>query len=211
MLRDGRLSRVTVVKLGGSLAYTPQCASWLEALAEWGGPLILVPGGGPFADCVRTAQRAMDFGDAVAHRMALIAMGQLGIALAAHSNVFSLAASRDDLDSALTAGSSPVWLPEKMVLAASDVPASWDATSDSLAAWLAGVYGAYRLLLIKSRDLVASASATKLAAEKIVDPMFPYFAARSQAEIWLAGPASLAAALPIFQRGGMPGSIVAIP
>ena len=76
---------VTIVKLGGSLARTPHCAAWLDTLAAWGGPLILVPGGGPFADCVRVAQAAIGFDDAAAHRMALLAMEQFAIVLAAHA------------------------------------------------------------------------------------------------------------------------------
>jgi len=208
---NGKSLSVTIVKLGGSLAYTPHTAAWLEALAAWGGPLILVPGGGPFADCVRTAQGAMGFNDTAAHRMALMAMGQFGIALAAYSDAFTLAASRDELDSALSVGEIPVWLPEKMVLGASDVPACWEVTSDSLAGWLAWTYGARRLLLIKASDLAAPGSARELAADKIVDPLFPRFAAQSHAEVWLAGPASLAGAASILQRGGMPGVRVPLP
>jgi 5-(aminomethyl)-3-furanmethanol phosphate kinase len=208
---NGKSLSVTIVKLGGSLAYTPHTAAWLEALAAWGGPLILVPGGGPFADCVRTAQAAMGFNDKAAHRMALNAMGQFGIALAAYSDAFTPAASRDELDSALSVGEIPVWLPEKMVLGASDVPECWGVTSDSLAAWLAWTYGARRLLLIKASDLAAPGSARDLAADKIVDPLFPRFAAQSRADVWLAGPASLAGAARILQSGRMPGVKVALP
>jgi aspartokinase-like uncharacterized kinase len=211
MQRNENTLGITIVKLGGSLTHMPQCPAWLEALAEWGGPLILVPGGGPFADCVRGAQAAMRFDDAAAHRMALLAMEQFGIALAAHAKAFTLAASRDELDGILRAGRIPVWLPSKMVLAAPEVPETWDVTSDSLAAWLARISGASRLLLIKSRDQTAPASAHALAADKVVDPMFPLFAAQSHAEVWLAGPASLAGAARILQRGGMPGTKIAVP
>ena len=211
MPRNRKSSSVTIVKLGGSLARTRQFAAWLEALAAWGGPLILVPGGGTFADCVRAAQGAMGFNDTAAHRMALNAMGQFGIALAAYSDAFTLAASRDELDSALSVGEIPVWLPEKMVLGASAVPECWEMTSDSLAAWLAGIYGACRLLLIKASDPAAPGSLRDLAAYKIVDPLFPRFAAQSHAEVWLAGPASLTGAASILQRGGMPGIRVALP
>jgi aspartokinase-like uncharacterized kinase len=115
------------------------------------------------------------------------------------------------LDSALSVGEIPVWLPEKMVLGASDVPECWGVTSDSLAAWLAWTYGARRLLLIKASDLAAPGSVRDLAAAKIVDPLFPRFAAQSHAEVWLAGPASLTGAASILQRGGMPGVRVALP
>ncbi len=210
MPRNRKPSCVTIVKLGGSLARTPQFPAWLETLAAWGGPLVLVPGGGAFADCVRAAQGTMRFNDAAAHRMALMAMGQFGIALAAYSASFTLAASCDELDRALSAGEIPVWLPEKMVLGALDVPACWEVTSDSLAAWLAWTYRARRLLLIKASDLAAPGSLRDLAADKIVDPLFPRFAAQAQVEVWLAGPASLAGAAYILQSGGMPGVRVAL-
>jgi 5-(aminomethyl)-3-furanmethanol phosphate kinase len=208
---DAPESRLSVVKLGGSLALTPQCTAWLDILAKWGGPLILVPGGGPFADCVRKAQGAMGFDDFVAHRMALIAMGQYGMALAAHSDAFTLASACDEIDGALSRGKIPVWLPEKMVLAAEEMPASWDVTSDSLAAWLAGLRGASRLLLVKSVDIAAPSSATRLAARNIVDPAFPLYAAKAHVAVWVAGPSSLAGAASLLQRAGMPGSLVSFP
>jgi dihydroneopterin aldolase len=98
-----------------------------------------------------------------------------------------------------------------MVLGSSDVPACWEVTSDSLAAWLAWTYGARRLLLIKASDLAAPGSVHDLAADNIVDPLFPRFVAQSDAEVWLAGPASLAGAASILQRGGMPGIRVPLP
>jgi aspartokinase-like uncharacterized kinase len=211
MPRNGNASRVIIVKLGGSLAHARQCAAWLDVMAAWGGPLILVPGGGPFADCVRTTQAAMRFDDATAHRMALMAMEQYAVALAAQGPVFALAASRDELDGALHAGQIPIWLPAKMTLAAPEVPETWELTSDSLAAWLAGIVGARRLLLIKSIDQTVPVPASDLAANKIVDPLFPRFAAQSRAEVWLAGPASLAGALRILQSDGMPGTKITIP
>lgn len=201
---------VTIVKLGGSLAHSPQCDAWLDALLSWGGPLILVPGGGPFADEVREAQKVLGFDDGAAHRMALLAMEQFAIVLGAHSGAFALAGSRDEIEVALDAGRIPVWLPTQMALAALDVPASWDMTSDSLAAWLAGTCGARRLLLIKSCDAASPVSARALAANQIVDPLFPRFAAQSHAEVWLAGPASLPGAAETLLRGEMPGAGVAL-
>ncbi|QBR70057.1 hypothetical protein CU048_00790 [Beijerinckiaceae bacterium] len=194
----------TIVKLGGSLASSPLLKAWLEALVAWGGPLVLVPGGGPFARCVRAAQEQLGFADSAAHRMALLAMEQFATAIAAYSEKFALAASPAEIASALDARKIPVWLPSAMVLGALDVSTSWDMTSDSLAAWLAGAMHARRILLIKSCD-PAMVSVDEIAAAKIVDPLFPFFAARSQAEIWLAGPASLPGALLILQSGGMPG------
>src|SRR5947209_141724 len=71
-----------IVKLGGSLARERQFARWIEALRRCKSGVIVVPGGGPFADCVRDAQGYMRLSDAAAHRMALLAMEQYAIACA---------------------------------------------------------------------------------------------------------------------------------
>jgi dihydroneopterin aldolase len=200
---------LVVAKLGGSLADSPQRDAWLAALAASAGPLILVPGGGPFARAVRAAQASMRFDDIAAHRLALLAMEQFGVVLAAaHSDRYTLASSRRDIEAAIEAGRIPVWLPSAMTLAAPEIPASWDATSDSLAAWLAGAFAARRLLLIKSCDLAGPVSLIQLAAGNIVDPLFPRFAARSGALISVAGPASLPFAKAVFQSGETPGARV---
>src|SRR3546814_1733087 len=83
-----------VVKLGGSLAGGPELTGWLDALAAGGGSIVLVPGGGPFADAVRTMQRRWSFGDATAHHLALLAMEQYGLMLAGLQPVLRPAASR---------------------------------------------------------------------------------------------------------------------
>ena len=64
-----------VVKLGGSLAYSPELPHWLSALAHT--DAVIVPGGGPFADTVRDAQQIWRFDDATAHAMALLAIALL--------------------------------------------------------------------------------------------------------------------------------------
>ena len=74
-----KLGGPTVVKLGGSLLGEPaRLRAWLARLASGNlGPCLIVPGGGPFADAVRTAQAALGFDDRLAHRLALDAMGRM--------------------------------------------------------------------------------------------------------------------------------------
>lgn len=187
-----------VAKLGGSLSGTPQLDRWLAALAAAPTPLIIVPGGGPFARKVRQAQIETGFDDREAHRRALLAMEQFAAVLASRSDRLLLAASRGELKAAIGAGRIPVWLPCAMALAAPEIPASWDATSDSLAAWLAGACAATRLLLIKSVDVAGPVTLRALAAGGIVDPLFPRFAERSGAKIAIAGPSALDCANDVF-------------
>src|SRR5690242_9630066 len=119
---------VTVVKLGGSFAFAPELGHWLAAIAGCAGHVVLVPGGGVFADSVRHAQTTMAFDNEAAHHMALLAMEQFGRALAGLDAHLSPAATIAAIDAALRAQKVPVWSPTRMVLKA-DIPASWDMTS----------------------------------------------------------------------------------
>ena len=71
-------SRLAIVKLGGSHATGPHLWDWLAAIAAEAGSIAIVPGGGPFADAVRSAQASIGFDDRAAHAMALMAMAQFG-------------------------------------------------------------------------------------------------------------------------------------
>jgi aspartokinase-like uncharacterized kinase len=154
--------RRAVVKLGGSTAYDAQMDLWIGALAGSALPLVIVPGGGPFADQVRDAQKRMGFSDLAAHAMAILAMDQFGHVILDRDERLVPARSLGDVENALHAGRIPVWLPSTLGIPAPDIRASWDMTSDSLAAWLAGKVGADALLLIKQtsdfseRDDIAS-------------------------------------------------------
>jgi aspartokinase-like uncharacterized kinase len=163
-----------ILKLGGSLHDAPELGAWLKAAATVRGPpRILVPGGGPFADAVRTAQADMGLHDLAAHRMAILAMQQYGLALQAIEARLLLAETEAQLR-AVSAGRGAVWLP--WLLAGRDdvIEASWEITSDSLALWLAGRLQAPLLLLVKSVRLEAEETAAKdLAAQGVIDTAFP--------------------------------------
>jgi 5-(aminomethyl)-3-furanmethanol phosphate kinase len=200
--------RLAIVKLGGSHAAGPHLKDWLTAIAAEAGSIVIVPGGGPFADAVRTAQAGIGFDDRAAHTMALMAMAQFGSALVSLNPALQLAASRAAIWRALKGGKIPVWSPEPMARAAA-LPETWDLTSDSLAAWLAGVLGAGRLLLVKhGRFEGAAVDAHDLAARGVVDPLFPRYMKESGARAWLAGPTD-SARLANGLRGGIFPEIVA--
>jgi len=190
-------NRLTVIKVGGSCADSLDLRRWIGAVAACAGRVVIVPGGGAFADAVRAAQRVMGFDDAAAHHMALLGMEQFGRALASFDARLSPVDSIAGLRRGLRDHKVPVWLPTRMTLGAADVPASWDVTSDSLSAWLAGRLGARRLVLMKQIDLPRD-FADRLAARGIVDQAFPRFLAASGVPALILGPAdhmAVAAAL----------------
>jgi dihydroneopterin aldolase len=178
-----------VVKLGGSFAFSPHLRDWVGAIASCAGRAVIVPGGGPFADAVRTAQATMGFGDRAAHRMGLLAMEQYGCAIASLDERLTLAQTLESIRQGLDDNKVPVWLPVQMALADAGIPQSWDVTSDSLAAWLAGRIGAERLLLVKHVDAKEkTVRAADLAACNIVDKAFADFLVASGVPAFILGP-----------------------
>ncbi|MCP8314248.1 MAG: hypothetical protein H3Z53_07755, partial [archaeon] len=75
---------VTVIKIGGSLAEEPNslvqlCRELITISKNYG--LIIVPGGGKFADTVRYLYNKFNLSDEIAHEMAILAMDQYGLLL----------------------------------------------------------------------------------------------------------------------------------
>ena len=155
-----------VVKVGGGLLGTDGAfARVVRALAaSAAGRFLVVPGGGPFAEVVRERSRHLQIDTDTAHWMAILGMDQYAHALASRIRGAALVERERDIPVALAAGQIPVLAPYRWLRAADPLPHSWDVTSDSIAAWLAGALGATRLILLKpvAGDPV-----------KLADPYFP--------------------------------------
>ncbi|MFW5451002.1 MAG: delta 1-pyrroline-5-carboxylate synthetase [Methylophagaceae bacterium] len=162
-----------VVKLGGSLYNTPELTLWLNSLTKHAKqqPIVIVPGGGPFADQVRHAQQIHQFNDSSAHHMALLAMSQFGLLLASlMPNIQSLHFPSDNLNVKLDG--LLVWLPDRQLLTNTTLKHSWDITSDSLALWLANELHAEQLILIKQINLTSNAYISTLCEQRVLDHGF---------------------------------------
>ena len=195
-----------VVKLGGSTAEGSELRTWVSALASAALPLIVVPGGGPFAELVRMEQKRMGFSDEAAHAMAILAMDAFGCVILDGEARMAPARSLEEVARVLGEEKIPVWLPSAMTIGASDIPASWDITSDSLAAWLAGRIGAETLLLVKqTQAFSAEDSVADLIARGIVDPAFGEILPGGIG-LYLAGPADAAGAGRALAAGMLPGT-----
>jgi len=207
-LHDGRRLNSLVVKLGGSNAAASELALWLDALAGANLPLVIVPGGGPFADHIRDAQQRLDFSGKAAHAMAILAMEQFGHLLLDRDDRLVATRTLSDIRSAMRRSRAAVWLPAPLALWAHELPASWDTTSDSIAAWLAGGLECRSLLLIKQSDAVrAGMSVPQLARTGIVDAGLDALLPGDVA-LHIAGPRHAASAAKTLAEGGIPGVVV---
>lgn len=171
---------ITVVKLGGSLLKAAALPACLDAVERYSGTILIVPGGGAFADQVRTAQLEWGFDDVTAHRMAILAMQQMALLFNGLKPDFALFHGVSRL------GDLPkvaIWSPDPDELDVAGIAASWDVTSDSLAAWLAGQVRADELVLVKSCSLSGDTALSQLQQQGIVDAGFVDFAERAGCKI----------------------------
>jgi aspartokinase-like uncharacterized kinase len=141
-----------VLKIGGGLTSIPGALPRLgcavaEAAREH--KIIVIPGGGPFADQVRAFDTEHGLGPEAAHWMAVLAMDQYAFALAEQIPGAELVESSEEASGALTRGRIPVLAPSRWLRSADELPHTWAVTSDSLAAYLATLLGAEGLVLLK--------------------------------------------------------------
>jgi aspartokinase-like uncharacterized kinase len=157
---------LSVIKIGGGLAAVPGALDQVCRAVGASGcehRILVVPGGGPFADTVREFDRAMVVSPDAAHWMAILAMDQYAHVLAERIPGAALIEEPGALVQALTSSGVAVLAPSRWMRSADVLPHSWEVTGDSIAAFVAGALDATRLILIKP-------------ATELSDPVDPYFA-----------------------------------
>jgi aspartokinase-like uncharacterized kinase len=181
---------IVVAKVGGSLFDWPELPgrlrAWLDFQVAEGFAPVLVAGGGPFADAVRDLDRIHGLGDIASHDLAIRAMDVTAHALAAMVPGLVVV---DGLGGAEEGGERvPVMAVHRWLFSPGEMdslPASWDVTSDSIAALLAIRLGAQRLVLIKSGPLSGGMGIGQASIEGLIDRHFPTIAAKIGAVGWL--------------------------
>ncbi|HEX5575902.1 MAG TPA: hypothetical protein VFX42_08525 [Gemmatimonadales bacterium] len=143
---------ISVIKIGGGLTAIPDaldqvCATVAEV--SLGHRLLVVPGGGPFADSVRDFQGRFALSNDAAHWMALLAMDQYGYVLAEKIAGSVLLDEPGAIAAAVIPGRVGVLAPSRWMRSADVLPHTWDVTSDSIAAFVSGALEAARLILIQ--------------------------------------------------------------
>ncbi len=175
-----------VVKLGGSLNADPLLPQWLDVLTQLGGGrVVLVCGGGAFADTVRTHQAHWHYNDLAAHNMALLAMAQTAHFLHALNPALQMAGSDADAKRVLRLGKTALWSPLALLAEHADAGTNWSVTSDSIALALAQRLGADQLVLVKSCPVDPAASLAQLGKAGVIDARFASSAAAGTVPVCL--------------------------
>ena len=129
-----------VVKLGGSLINSApdivnKLIEYSESSKGHNVSILIVPGGGIFADSIRSASKQYDIGEVAAHWMATLAMEQYGYYLIDKTGARGVN-SIDDLPNGVS-----ILLPYRLLKDRDELSHSWGVTSDTIAAWVANMIG----------------------------------------------------------------------
>ena len=169
-----------LLKVGGSLGRSTALRPLLQriALLAHRRRLLVVPGGGAFAELVRDQMSRLRIDEKTAHHMALLAMDQYGLLLSSLSRCSTGVDNLRAAELVAEAGRVPILLTASLIQREPGLERSFRLTSDSIAAFLAGRLRAAHLILLKSVRKPAErirdrASAEALARRGIVDPLFP--------------------------------------
>ena len=212
---------LTVVKVGGGLGRASgddALCGLCRTLGDLGRrhPLLVVPGGAGFADAVREADRRFGLRAGSAHRMAILGMEQFGWLL---SELIPDAVRCSELGEVreLAGRRTAVLLPAGLRL--DGLPASWQVTSDAIAAWVADAVGAGRLVLVKALDglfadgePLARLSVAELAALRAagraegIDEYLPAVLEGARFETWVIGGRDPARVVELLERGTTVGT-----
>jgi hypothetical protein len=161
-----------IVKVGGSLASHPEklrtlCAKLSEVSKKH--KLIVVPGGGEFADAVRNLDKRFNLSSAASHRMAILGMDQYGFLLSdllPHSSVID---KLEDAQRILDLGKLPVFLPSNFLFSKDQLKNSWEVTSDSIAVYIAGQLHASKVVLVTDVNGVYTCDPKKFSDAKLIN------------------------------------------
>jgi aspartokinase-like uncharacterized kinase len=157
-----------VMKVGGSLGRWHGLGGLLDSVAGWRGKtrVLVIPGGGAFADLVRKEDGRLGLSESTAHRMAILAMDQYGLLLCDLASLALPVSRLAEAGAVLRSGRLPIFLPSRFLSQHDPFDHSWDVTSDSIAAYIAGLVRANALLLLKDVDGI-------FARDPKIDPAAP--------------------------------------
>jgi aspartokinase-like uncharacterized kinase len=192
------------IKLGGGLiSYSEELRNLIKFLDKLSTSyqLLIVPGGGPFADIVRDIYSQYNLSETIAHWMAILAMDQYGFFLSNLSENTVTTHSIDKAKELAKKNKFPILLPFWLLYEQDPLEHSWDVTSDSIAAYIATLIDAESLILLKDVDGIFECDPknktnkliqklnrhdfTAFETQKCVDKYFPKVLSQSMIPCWI--------------------------
>jgi 5-(aminomethyl)-3-furanmethanol phosphate kinase len=201
-IAERKLMRV-VVKIGGSLikeapklidrllkefgSGDSRAAEGSHVCGKFPFSILIVPGGGIFADTVRAADENYSVGNDAAHWMAILGMEQYAFYLKDKSSAEATEQIAD-----LPPGVS-ILFPYRLLRKEDSLPHTWDVSSDTIAAWIAKQIKAVFIKatdvdgLFKEGELIREISATsyKGGIPSCIDPALAPFLLKNEMDCFI--------------------------
>jgi hypothetical protein len=160
-----------IIKVGGSLALHPEklrilCRKLTELSSKH--KLVVVPGGGEFADTVRNLDLRFHLSPQVSHRMAILGMDQYGLLLADLLPSSSLIDKLECVKEILDSGKLPIFFPFASLFRDETLENSWDVTSDAITAFVAGQLHNSKAILLTDVDGIYNCDPKKFPEAKLI-------------------------------------------
>ena len=160
-----------VIKIGGSLAEeTIQFRKLCNKINELSKKheILIVPGGGKFADSVREFDRKFSLSNEIAHQMAILAMDQFGMLLSDLIPESYVSYSLETATKTASSQTTSILLPSHLMFKAESLEKSWNVTSDTIAAYVAKEVKAEKLIIATDVDGVFTSNPKKDANAKFI-------------------------------------------
>ncbi|MFX1503756.1 MAG: hypothetical protein ACFFDH_22535 [Promethearchaeota archaeon] len=112
--------------------------------------IVIIPGGGSFANFIREVYNELKFTEDIAHWMGIISMNYNGLKLKNKFPEFEV--FKDLMKLKKINRTLSIFLPYEFLKETNNLPHSWDVTSDSITLYIAGELGLKECFLIKDVD-----------------------------------------------------------
>ena len=140
-------------KLGGSILYSGFMKIWVKFITDrFKGRAIIVPGGGLFANHIRSVQKNYNLEDDIAHDMALYSMSQMGLLISSidRTNVH-FCNTKNEINGVIEENKVPIignfdFLKKRI----GSLNKNWSITSDSIAVLISEELQLNTVLIVKS-------------------------------------------------------------
>lgn len=163
------------MKIGGSLLEYPEklkllCSNLVDLSNDFN--LVIIPGGGIFAETVRDIYTRFTITEDTAHQMAVLAMNQYGLFL---KNLIGddsqIIEKVDELNNCFKNKRIAIFQVSKIIESDNYLPKLWSVTSDSIAAYITQIIRAKNLILIKVVDGLSEQGSDTLLSQVNVDKL----------------------------------------
>ncbi|MEM2098589.1 MAG: hypothetical protein QXU99_02415 [Candidatus Bathyarchaeia archaeon] len=164
------------IKVGGSLAENTVMLKTLgNTLCEIAKnhSIVVVPGGAKFADTVREYDQKYHLSANTAHKMAILGMDQYGLLLEQLTPNSCITYSLNKADQISKEGKIPILLPSKVAFREKMLEASWNVTSDSIAACIGWKLKTSKVILVKDVDGIFDRDPREYPTAKLLPTLSP--------------------------------------